>query len=182
MVETDPWEPKERIARLREAVEILDLLLRAEASSYEGPHYRFHDAVMNPLPIQRPRPPLVIGANGPATLKVGGAACGPCGTPSEGSTCRRKSSTSERLSGPASARTICAALGRDQGRLSARSFSFHPWTHGPRPAFGDLVGRYSELGFSEFVVYAPEPEQEEAFQVVTDEVMPKLRLDLSWRS
>jgi hypothetical protein len=48
------------------------------------------------------------------------------------------------------------------------------------PRIRRLVGRYSELGFSEFVVMRPKPEQGEAFQVVIGEVMPKLSLD-SWR-
>jgi hypothetical protein len=63
-----------------------------------------------------------------------------------------------------------------QCQLAPSLLPLDPWSS--FPAFGDLVGRYSELGFSEFVVYAPEPEQQEAFQVVTGEVMPTLRLDL----
>lgn len=62
------WEPKERVARFREYVEIVDLLLSNETTSYDGTYYQIKGAVMNPRPIQQPRPPLVIAALGPVML------------------------------------------------------------------------------------------------------------------
>ena len=53
------WSNKERVERLGEYLEVLDLLLRQTETSYEGAYYRIDGAVMNPLPLQKPRPPIM---------------------------------------------------------------------------------------------------------------------------
>jgi len=63
------WSAKERIARFKEYVEIVDRLLSNEVTTYEGDYYQVNGAVMNPRPIQQPRPPLVIAAMRPVMLK-----------------------------------------------------------------------------------------------------------------
>jgi len=70
MTGTPDWPPKERVDRFREAVEILDQLLRNPQTSYEGHYYQLKETIMNPQPVQKPRPPLMIGANGPRMLKI----------------------------------------------------------------------------------------------------------------
>ncbi|MPZ90930.1 MAG: TIGR03621 family F420-dependent LLM class oxidoreductase [Actinobacteria bacterium] len=56
--------PSIRLARLKEAVEILGKHFRGEPFSFEGAHYRVTDAEPKPMPAQRPRPPLLIGGGG----------------------------------------------------------------------------------------------------------------------
>jgi alkanesulfonate monooxygenase SsuD/methylene tetrahydromethanopterin reductase-like flavin-dependent oxidoreductase (luciferase family) len=51
------WSPAERVARFREFVELVDLLLRHQVTSYDGAHYRCTDAEIIPGPVQRPRRP-----------------------------------------------------------------------------------------------------------------------------
>src|SRR5581483_672381 len=51
--------PGARVARFREAVEVVDRLLSQERTTYEGAHYRLRDAICLPRPIQQPRPPLM---------------------------------------------------------------------------------------------------------------------------
>jgi F420-dependent oxidoreductase-like protein len=55
----------ERIERLDEACQILKLLWSEARSDFDGKHYRLVDAISEPKPIQRPHPPLWIGAKGP---------------------------------------------------------------------------------------------------------------------
>ena len=54
----------ERIARLREAVDIVGGMLANERFTYEGRHYRVEDAPNLPRPAQQPRPPVWIGGKG----------------------------------------------------------------------------------------------------------------------
>ena len=61
---------KERVERLGEYLEVLDLLLRQTETSYEGAYYRIDGAVMNPLPLQKPRPPIMVAAMGPKMLRT----------------------------------------------------------------------------------------------------------------
>jgi alkanesulfonate monooxygenase SsuD/methylene tetrahydromethanopterin reductase-like flavin-dependent oxidoreductase (luciferase family) len=59
-----------RVDRLREAVEVIDGLLRDHQRSYYGIYYHLEAAPLVPVPVQRPRPPLVIAANGEQGLQV----------------------------------------------------------------------------------------------------------------
>jgi F420-dependent oxidoreductase-like protein len=54
----------ERIERLDEAVQIVKALLTADDVDFDGRHYRLRRAFYHPRPVQRPHPPLWIGAGG----------------------------------------------------------------------------------------------------------------------
>jgi alkanesulfonate monooxygenase SsuD/methylene tetrahydromethanopterin reductase-like flavin-dependent oxidoreductase (luciferase family) len=56
---------KERMERLEDAVEIFRLLTSGERVSYQGRHHSLDQAQYRPLPVQRPHPPIWIGANRP---------------------------------------------------------------------------------------------------------------------
>lgn len=55
---------RERAERLEEGVQVLRLLMSGERVSFTGAHYRLHDALYRPRPVQRPTPPVWIGARG----------------------------------------------------------------------------------------------------------------------
>ena len=55
----------ERFEVLRDTLEIVTRLFTGEVVSYEGRRVALRDARMQPLPVQRPHPPIWIGGNGP---------------------------------------------------------------------------------------------------------------------
>ena len=55
---------KERLQRLEEAIQIFRLLTSGEQVSFEGRHYQLDNARYRPVPVQRPHPPVWVGANG----------------------------------------------------------------------------------------------------------------------
>jgi F420-dependent oxidoreductase-like protein len=56
---------RERQDRLEEAVQVMRLLFESEQPvSFDGRYYQLRDAVCEPKPVQRPRPPIVIGGEG----------------------------------------------------------------------------------------------------------------------
>jgi probable F420-dependent oxidoreductase len=59
-----------RIDRLTEAVPLVKRLLAGEVVQHAGPHYRLDGAHVGPVPVQRPRPPLLIGGGGPRMLRL----------------------------------------------------------------------------------------------------------------
>jgi len=62
---------RERFDRLEEACAVVDLLLTRDVASFDGVYYRLTDARCEPKPVQRPRPPLVIGGAGEKrTLRI----------------------------------------------------------------------------------------------------------------
>jgi probable F420-dependent oxidoreductase len=62
--------PGRRIDRLVEALPLVKRLLEGETVTHVGAHYRLGGAVLHPRPVQRPRPPLHIGAGGPRMLRL----------------------------------------------------------------------------------------------------------------
>ncbi len=60
-----PWGSfRERSERLGETLEILTQAFAAEAVDFEGRHYAVRDMPIVPGPVQRPRPPIVVGGVG----------------------------------------------------------------------------------------------------------------------
>jgi F420-dependent oxidoreductase-like protein len=53
-----------RAERLEEGIRVLKLLLTESKASFDGKHYRLSRAHLNPKPVQKPHPPLWIGAGG----------------------------------------------------------------------------------------------------------------------
>lgn len=66
-----PFDPaKVRLARLREAVDILRGAWGAEPFTYEGEFFRTSELDLDPRPVQDPHPPLHLGGGGPMMLRL----------------------------------------------------------------------------------------------------------------
>jgi alkanesulfonate monooxygenase SsuD/methylene tetrahydromethanopterin reductase-like flavin-dependent oxidoreductase (luciferase family) len=162
-------EPKELVDRFEEAVEVIDLLLRQEVTSFEGRYYRLHNAAFRPGPVQQPRPPLTLGAHGPRMLGIVARkadAWNSFGSPDE---IRSRNAVLDEH---------CARIGRDPHEV-VRSLYYwiaraekDPWSS--LDAFHDLVGRYRTVGIEEFIIDQPRPDQEAILEQVAAE-LPALR-------
>jgi probable F420-dependent oxidoreductase len=65
-----PYDPPgKRVSRMIEAVRLIDRLFAEDSVDASGLFYTVHGATVLPKPIQRPRPPLMIGAGGPRMLR-----------------------------------------------------------------------------------------------------------------
>ena len=62
--------PGELVGRFHEAVQIVDGLLRHGQLTFTGKYYRLTGAHVRPSPIQRPRPPLTLGAHKTRMLRI----------------------------------------------------------------------------------------------------------------
>ena len=59
-----------RVERLGEAVTIIKRLFTGEPLTFTGRHYRVTAHTIEPRPVQRPHPPILIGGNGPRLLTL----------------------------------------------------------------------------------------------------------------
>jgi F420-dependent oxidoreductase-like protein len=60
-----PFPPiKERAERLDEGVQVIRLLMTKDRATFSGRHYQLRSASYHPRPVQRPHPPIWIGAGG----------------------------------------------------------------------------------------------------------------------
>ena len=62
--------PGVRIARMAEALQIIKGLLSDESMMYSGVYYRVMEMRGNPTPLQRPRPPILLGGSGKRVLSI----------------------------------------------------------------------------------------------------------------
>jgi F420-dependent oxidoreductase-like protein len=58
-------DTKERLAILREHLEVITAMLGPGHATFEGKRARVRDAIIVPKPLQRPRVPIMVGGNGP---------------------------------------------------------------------------------------------------------------------
>ena len=61
-----------RVERLAEAVAIVKRLLAGEEVTFSGGHYTLRAHSVSPRPVQRPRPPLLLGGNSRSVLELAG--------------------------------------------------------------------------------------------------------------
>jgi alkanesulfonate monooxygenase SsuD/methylene tetrahydromethanopterin reductase-like flavin-dependent oxidoreductase (luciferase family) len=144
--------PAARVDRLGEAVAVIDGLLRGQRVTHRGTYYHLDGGTVEPAPVQRPRPPLVIGGNGRRALRVVAEHADvwvsdvPWSTVEEALAAIRERS---RLLDD-----YCHTLDRDPATLERAcifgwSPAGSPFTS--RDAFEDFVGRYREAGVQRFV-------------------------------
>ena len=65
----DLLEPKDRVDRFEEALEICRRLLSEDRTTFIGRHFRFRDAPCQPRPVQHPLP-IMVGTGGPRMTRI----------------------------------------------------------------------------------------------------------------
>ncbi|MCH9672465.1 MAG: LLM class flavin-dependent oxidoreductase [Gammaproteobacteria bacterium] len=56
-------DPRERVARLEEGIEVLRVLWQEDPASFEGRFFKFDGIAVRPQPVQKPCPPIWIANN-----------------------------------------------------------------------------------------------------------------------
>jgi alkanesulfonate monooxygenase SsuD/methylene tetrahydromethanopterin reductase-like flavin-dependent oxidoreductase (luciferase family) len=150
---------RERVDRFHEFTELLDRLLREDHVDHDGEHYRAVDARTLPGPVQSPRIPFVVAANGPRSLRL--AARLGQGWVTTGGKAERLEEwwtgvgrLSERFD------EALAAEGR-AGRACDRYLlldSSPVFSLTSADLFEDMTGRAAELGFTDVVTHWPRAE------------------------
>ncbi len=183
MVGVPNWGPGERVDRFEEYVQIVGQLLSQETTTYRGRFYQIDGAIMNPRPVQSPRPPLIVAGLGNRMLRIAARDADVWNSLSF------KPVYDEQLAETkARIDMICRACeehGRDPASLrwSYTMFDATARQRGGRiryleslAAFEEEAGPLIELGISEIGVYYPlEHGQLEMFERIASEVMPGLR-------
>lgn len=153
----------DRISRLREQLELLDKLLRGQEVTRAGSSYSVTGARLGP-PVQLPRPPLVVSAEGPRALRLtarfadawstlGGqwAEAGAGGQATEEQALRTTKEKVEHLE------RLAGELGRAKGSIRRMVLAYRQKVDplSSLDAFDHFVGSYAEVGIDEFVFYWP---------------------------
>jgi alkanesulfonate monooxygenase SsuD/methylene tetrahydromethanopterin reductase-like flavin-dependent oxidoreductase (luciferase family) len=179
MIGIENWQPKERVARFREVIEIIDHCLRNKVTTYKGKYYQIKDAVMLPSPIQQPRPPITVGATSIPLLKIAARYADTWNSvPGEWHTSPEEMLEQTRrrnklLDG------YCEEIGRDPKTLRRSLLVFGSEAETVFNSVDDfeaVVSRYRTAGITEFIFYYPfKDEQIPVFKQIAKKVIPKLR-------
>lgn len=147
---------RQRVDRYEEFVTRLDTLLREDHVSYSGDYFRANDARTLPGPVQRPRPPFILAANGPRNIRFAaqhGDGWVTTGKPGDEETWwAGVAESSRRLSQALAARERPGGFERHLS-LDGGGYALSSADH-----FEDMVGRADELGFTDVTTHWPRPD------------------------
>ena len=168
----EPLPPKERVARFREFVELLDAVLVRDSTTWKGEYFEAVDARSTPGSVQLPRVPFVVAANAPRSIALAaefGQGWITTGAPTEDleewwtAVAERADRFGEAL----------AAIGRQADSVAryllldaAPVFSLSSIAF-----FTEAVERAAALGFTDVITHWPRPEGwYEGDEAILDEV------------
>jgi F420-dependent oxidoreductase-like protein len=160
----------ERFERLEECLQVVIRLWSGERTPYEGRHYRLLEPILNPAPIHRPHPPIMVGGNGERrTLRLVaqyGDACNIL-VPDPGES-RAKLAVLLRH---------CQELGRDYDRIKKTALielDLRPGRMSVHDAVLRLAGQ-AEEGIEEAIVNLPDAHEPSTMDQLATEVIPAVR-------
>jgi alkanesulfonate monooxygenase SsuD/methylene tetrahydromethanopterin reductase-like flavin-dependent oxidoreductase (luciferase family) len=168
------WSARERGERFVEFVTLTDQLLRQPSTAYAGRFYSADEARNHPGCVQQPRIPFAIAASGRRGMRLAATYAETWVT--TGDRTREApvgAAEGAKMIGAEIARLAdaCAAVGRDPASLRRLVLSGPVLDAGLTSveAFRDTIGRYAEVGVTDFVVHWPRPQPPYAGDVATFE-------------
>ena len=150
---------RQRVDRFHEFTALLDRLLREDHVEHAGSYYRAADARTLPGPVQQPRVPFVIAANGPRSLRL--AVEYGAGWVTTGGTAETLEQwwvtvgvLAQRLD------DTLAEAGRDRASLDRYLLldSSPVFSLSSADLFEEMAGRAGDLGFTDVITHWPRPE------------------------
>jgi len=154
-----------RVGRLRESLDAMISLWTKERTTLDGRYYHFKDAVANPKPIQKPHPPIWIGAGGDQMLTVV-ARYADVWNVSGASTPDAAAELGRKLD------EACNQIGRDPNQV--RRSVQHMWDGRERTTLVDMISRYADVGFTEHIINCQGPDHARVAAAAA-EALPDLR-------
>ncbi|MCL4560760.1 MAG: LLM class F420-dependent oxidoreductase [Chloroflexi bacterium] len=178
--------PAQRIARLEETLRIVLAMWTQERATFTGKYYHIQDAILEPKPVQKPHPPVMIGGSGEQlTLRLVarlGNMCNLFGNPDEVrhklEVLQKHCETEGRDFNEIVRSSLTAlVLAKSEAELKAKKERLAV----PDPFRGyaltasqavDLVGAYQKVGVQLFItsIWKNDPE---SLELLASEVMPK---------
>ena len=197
--------PQERLARLREAIDIIRRLWEGKELTYDGSYYTVSDATLFTLPTTPP--PILVGVGSPASARLAGEQDGLIGTTPE----HKIFSAFTENGGAEKPRlgqlTLCWNPNDDEARRIARKWwpttvlgwDSRSWINTPTmfeqvtatateedvskrilcgpdlDKIRDAAKKYLSAGFDHLYFHQVGPLQKEFIQVLSEEIIPSLR-------
>jgi F420-dependent oxidoreductase-like protein len=191
-----PFPPLgERFERLTEQLEIIDGLWTSPAGAkygFAGRHYTITDSPALPKPIQRPRPPLIVGGQGPKRTPALAARFAdefnvPFGrladAPARFDAVRRECARIGRDDLPVFSAAVTLCCGRDDAEVRRRADAIGQSVEALRSAGAavgtpgeivDLIGGYGSIGAGRMFLQTLDLHDREHIELVASAVAPQV--------
>ncbi len=181
-----PDKPAIRIRQMEEAVRLVKAMWQDERASFQGKYFSVQEAILEPKPVQKPHPPVMIGGGGEqltlrALARIGDA-CNLFGDPATVQhklDVLRRHCEAEGRNFDEIERTCLTSLivARDEASLDKKRQALAV----PQPFRGhavtvsqavDLVGRYRDVGVQMFITSIYRNDRE-SLELLAGEVVPQ---------
>lgn len=183
-----PPKPAMRIRQMEEAVQLILAMWTQKRTTFHGKYFHTDDAILEPKPVQRPHPPVMIGGGGEQlTLRAVARwanACNVGGTPEmvrhkfdvlrgHCEAAGRDYQSIERTN------VIGFVIARDEAALKAKRERLslpanYGGVAGTVAQITDLIGRYQDAG-TQLLISSTYRNDPETFELMASDIMPKFR-------
>ncbi|MQY33692.1 F420-dependent glucose-6-phosphate dehydrogenase [Streptomyces sp. RB17] len=162
VVDPTAYSPRQRADRFAEFVELLDQLLSRPSTTYTGAYYDVREVPMRPGCLTVPRVPFAIAATGPRGMRLAARHAAlwiTAGAPGNFDAVPYEETLPAIKEQLARLDEACEQTGRDPSTLRRLLLTgaVVGGTLDSVEAYRDAVGRFGELGVTDFVVHWPRP-------------------------
>ena len=182
MLGQPPLSKREKAARFEEFVALLDHLLRASTTTWQGQFYLASGARTIPGCVQRPRIPFAIAATGSRGMTLAakfGEVWVTTGDRTVEHPLNARDGAQVVQTQMMQLNEICTQMGRDPASLRRLVLTGPSLRAGieSQQAFDDTVGYYTEIGVTDFVIHWPRQQEPFAADLKTFENIISRRLN-----
>ncbi len=183
-----PERPAVRIRQMEEAVQLVKKMWTEPLATFHGKYFHIEEAILEPKPVQKPHPPIMIGGGGEQlTLRVLARHGDACNIFGDVQTVKHKLDVLRRHCEQVGRnfdeieRTNLTAmlLARDEAALQRKRQALHA----PEPFRGfavtvpqavDLIGQYKDVGVQMFITSIYKNDRE-SLELLGEEVIPQFK-------
>lgn len=162
-----PFPPVgERFERLEETLQVCLQMWSDDDGPFEGRHYQLAETICSPPPVQRPRPPILVGGGGERkTLRLVARYADACNLfATDPAVVAHKLAVLDRH---------CEAEGRDPAAVQRTILAFVPPFDDP-DGFVSAMAHYAELGVGTVELIPPGPDPAGWVRRLGDEIVPRV--------
>ena len=181
-----PEKPATRIAQMEEAIQLVKTMWRESRATFHGKYFRVENAILEPKPVHKPYPPIMIGGGGEQlTLRAVARHANACNIFGDPATVKRKFDVLKRhcdkaqrdyaeiektnLTGLLIAPNETALQAKKERYGVVGEFRGHALT--PAQTI-DLIGKYQDVGV-QMVIFSAYKNDRETLELFASDVMPK---------
>jgi alkanesulfonate monooxygenase SsuD/methylene tetrahydromethanopterin reductase-like flavin-dependent oxidoreductase (luciferase family) len=178
---------RQRLDALEDTIRIVDAMMTQRRASYSGAHHRIADALSNPLPVQQPRPPILVGGSGERrTLRLVARYADYCNIFGDPPTVARKlnllrehcAEVGRPYTAIVRSNFVGILIARNQAELARKRRLYRPWLGCPIVGTPEQVvaqlRSFARAGIQYVIFNLPDAHTLEPIQLLAETVVPAL--------